>query len=264
MGSSITSVISPKWLAHAHELFPVFESASPFPHLVLDDFLVEDQARAMLSEFPSEQSMPNSRDYVFAAKRELSSIEGAGPACLRFYQAVISPEFTAFLGDLTGLELFVDPAFHGGGFHQGGDGSFLDMHVDFNIHPMHNDWRRMLNILVYLCPDWDPAWGGDLLIKRHVQDEPMVVPVGFNRAVIMRTADDTYHGFRRMQLPAGVTRKSVATYAYELVGDRHIPAHTTRWVPEEAGAAKRALARHYDAVVGWKQRLMPSRTAKNR
>jgi hypothetical protein len=34
-----------------------------------------------------------------------------------------------------GRPLLVDPTFHGGGFHQGGYGSYLDPHVDFNIRP---------------------------------------------------------------------------------------------------------------------------------
>ena len=39
------------------------------------------------------------------------------------------------------------------------------MHVDFNIHPEHPEWLRTLNILVYLTKDWDPEWGGQLLLK---------------------------------------------------------------------------------------------------
>src|SRR5207302_6775883 len=128
--------------------------------------------------------------------------------------------------------LFVDPVFHGGGFHQGGDGSFLDMHTDFNIHPLHPDWLRMLNILIYLNRDWEEAWGGHLLIKARIDQEPVAIAPAFNRAVIMLTAAHTYHGYRRMALPAGVTRKSIATYAYREIEAGSLATRTTGWVPE--------------------------------
>jgi Rps23 Pro-64 3,4-dihydroxylase Tpa1-like proline 4-hydroxylase len=262
--SGLGTVISPKWLGQVAQLRSSFVTATPFSHVVLDDFLVESQAQAMLEEFPTIDSMPQSRDYVFGDKRELSSLEHAGPASVRYYQAMTSQDFTAFLGDLTGLPLFVDPNFHGGGFHQGGDGSFLDMHVDFNIHPMHGNWQRMLNILLYLCPDWKPEFGGDLQIKSRVEEEPTSIALGFNRAVIMLTADNTYHGFRKMHPPTGVTRKSIATYAYQIVSNPDVIAHTTRWVPDNAGVTKRILARHFDTLVRIKQRAFTSRTARNR
>ena len=66
----------------------------------------------------------------------------------------MSDEFAGIVGTITGRKLFVDPAFHGGGFHQGGDGSLLDTHVDFNIHPKHDDWLRVLNLLLYMNKDW--------------------------------------------------------------------------------------------------------------
>src|SRR5262249_56627219 len=104
---------------------------------------------------------------------------------------------------------------HGGGFHQGGDGSFLDTHVDFNIHPRHEDWLRVLNILLYLNKDWPPEYGGDLLVRRNPADEPRSIAPVFNRCVIMLTSDDTYHGYRKMTLPPGETRQAIAADAYE-------------------------------------------------
>lgn len=257
--------ISDRWLEAAPRLRRDFEKAQPFPLVVLDDFLVPELARQLLNEFPPLEEMPVSRDYVFGSKHELSSVESSGIAGSRFHQTMLSARFARFLRELTGFDVFVDPQFHGGGFHQGGDGSFLDMHVDFNIHPLHHDWRRTLNILVYLCPHWQDSHGGHLLIKGKPEDEPRAIPVGFNRAVIMLTADHTYHGYRPMTLPPGVTRKSVATYAYmKIAPSEGISPHTTRWVPEEAGRLKRTFARHYESVVRLKEHVSPSRTARNR
>ena len=123
------------------------------------------------------------------------------------------------------------------------------MHVDFNIHPLHPDWLRTLNILLYLSPGWKDEWGGELLVKARPDDGPRVIAPTFNRAVIMLTDAHTYHGYRAMRLPAGVTRRSIATYAYRRVGDEQVVPRTTGWVPDDAGPLKRALARHYDTLV---------------
>ncbi|RBY86136.1 2OG-Fe(II) oxygenase [Blastococcus sp. TF02A-26] len=252
------------WIDRAEELAERFRTASPFPLLVIDDFLDTATARALLAEFPAPDAMPRSRDYVFGNKHELSSVAEQGPTSRAFYDALMGPEFQRFISTLTGTELFVDPAFHGGGFHQSGDGGFLDTHVDFNMHPLHPDWKRTLNVLLYLNEDWRPEYDGRLLVKNGADGETRAIEPLFNRGLIMVTDDRTYHGFARMSLPPGVTRKSIATYAYELVPEGSVVARTTGWAPEAAGVFKRTFARHYDRAVRIKTRVLGSATAKNR
>jgi hypothetical protein len=252
------------WINRAEELSTEFRSASPFPLLVIDDFLDTAVAEALLNEFPAPDAMPKSRDYVFGDKHELSSVAEQGPTSKAFYDALMGDQFKQFISTLTGKDLFVDPAFHGGGFHQSGDGGFLDTHVDFNMHPLHSDWLRTLNVLLYLNKDWKPEYDGRLLIKNGPDGETRAIEPLFNRGLIMVTDDRTFHGFKKMSLPAGVTRKSIATYAYELVPEGSVTARTTGWSPEKAGLMKRTFARHYDRAVKVKTTLFGSATAKNR
>lgn len=252
------------WVDRGAAFAEEFRSAAPFPLLVIDDFLETAAADAVLSEFPYPEAMPKSRDYVFGDKHELSSVAEQGPASRRLYEALMGEQFRLFLCALTGKELFVDPAFHGGGFHQSGDGGYLDTHVDFNVHPLHNDWLRTLNILLYLNKDWRDEYDGRLLIKAHLDDEPRAIEPLFNRGVIMISDERTYHGFRKMTLPPGVTRKSIATYAYQHIAIGSTKPRTTGWSPEGAGTVKRSIARHYDTAVRMKTRFFGSATARNR
>jgi Rps23 Pro-64 3,4-dihydroxylase Tpa1-like proline 4-hydroxylase len=252
------------WIDRADELKAEFESGDPFPLLVIDDFLDQDTAEGLLAEFPEPDAMPKSRDYMFGDKHELSSVAEQGPVSKSFYDALMGEDFKAFIGTLTGKELFVDPAFHGGGFHQSGDGGFLDTHVDFNMHPLHDNWLRTLNVLLYLNKDWKDDYDGRLLIKAKPGDEPRAIKPVFNRGLIMVTDDHTFHGFRKMTLPPGVTRKSIATYAYELVEEGSQVARTTGWAPEDGNVVKRSLAKHYDTAVKLKTKFFGSATAKNR
>jgi hypothetical protein len=149
----------------------------------------------------------------------------------------------------------VDPAFHGGGFHQGGDGSFLDTHVDFNIHPKHSDWLRVLNLLLYMNKDWPAEYDGALLVRTDPKNEPRAILPLFNRAVFMLTSDNTFHGYRKMTLPPGQSRKSVAGYAYELIEEGSLKPRTTSWSPEEGGVVKKTLAKHWTGLAAAKNKL---------
>jgi hypothetical protein len=251
------------WIEHGTDLVAAFRSARPFPHVVIDSFLDPALARALVDEFPAIDEMPKSRDYVFSDKRELSSVERS-PSGARFAALMTGPAFRAVVEQLTGeTGLFVDPAFHGGGYHQGSDGSFLDLHTDFNVHPLHPSWLRTLNVLLYLNDDWHESYGGHLLIRSSPVEEPVTIAPLMNRAVIMETSDRTYHGYRRMSLPPGVSRRSVAAYVYGTT-EQAVVTRTTSWVPESAGASKRLLARYYNRLARVKNRLFGSGTAKNR
>lgn len=252
------------WINNVDSLAKEFDAAEPFPVLVIDNFLDNEVAEALLQEFPLPDRMPKSRDYMFGDKRELSSVERQGPVSKELYDSLMSEEFRTFISQLTKRELFVDPAFHGGGFHQSGNGGYLDTHVDFNMHPEHDDWLRTLNILLYMNKDWRPEYDGRLLIRNSPTAKPRAIEPIFNRGVFMLTNDSTYHGFERMTLPEGVTRKSIATYAYESVEVGSIKARTTGWAPVGGGPMKRAIARHYDALVRTKTRFLGSATSKNR
>jgi hypothetical protein len=252
------------WIERGTELAAEFQNGDPFPLLLIDDFLDEGTAEALLAEFPAPDAMPKSRDYMFGDKHELSSVAEQGPTSRSFYDALMGTQFQTFLQQISGKDLFVDPAFHGGGFHQSGDGGFLDTHVDFNMHPLHDDWLRTINILLYLNKDWQPEYDGRLLIKAKPGDEPRAVEPLFNRGLIMVTDDHTFHGFKKMSLPPGVTRKSIATYAYEKVAVGSQKARTTGWSPETGGVLKKTFARHYDGAVKVKTKLFGSATAKNR
>jgi hypothetical protein len=243
------------WVDRVDELAAEFSSAKPFPVLVLDGFVTDEVAEGLLAEFPAIDAMARSNDYMFGEKRESPTLANGGATCKRYHDMLLSEEFAGILSRLAGRTLFVDSSFHGGGFHQGGSGSFLDTHVDFNIHPHHEDWLRTLNLLLYLNKDWKPEYDGSLLIRTDPAQEPRSIAPLFNRGVIMLTSDRTYHGYRRMTLPEGVTRKSIAAYAYELIPAGSQKMRTTSWAPEDAGIVKRSLAKHWTGLAATRDKV---------
>ncbi len=114
--------------------------------------------------------------------------------------------------------LVPDPYLNGAGIHSTGPGGFLKMHADFNWHKQLRLYRR-LNLLIYLNRDWDEKWGGNLDLAYGTDDGELDVQKSvyphFNTTVLFTTDDTSFHGQpEAMDLPAGITRNSIALYYY--------------------------------------------------
>jgi len=240
-----------------------FLLAKPFSYLAIDDFCDTAKAMQLYSEIPDIQT--KSRDYVFAANKfEKSKIRDISPLFSELCDDLLSERFGKFLQYITNQPVFVDEAFHGGGIHQGKKNSFLDMHLDFNYHPMHKNWYRYLNLLLYLNKDWKPEYGGQLKLRDLRTNEETAVAVPFNRMVIQLTNNYTLHGYDITHFPEGNYRTSIASYAYS-VHQHHIEKpRTTDWHVGDSGSPiKKLMAKIYDPAVKIKNKLFGSSTAKN-
>ena len=211
-----------------------FREAEPYPHLVMDDFLIKDRARELFEVFPGPDDAMV-WDHFGAQGYEVklgSSAERAFPDQLRMaIHDLNSGIFIRFLEQLTGIDhLLPDPHLRGGGIHLSRRGDHLGIHADFNWHDGLEAHRR-LNLLIYLNPDWQTGFGGELELwdttasKMHRRVEPV-----FNRAVLFTTRSDTFHGHPNpWAAPDGIHRRSIAMYYYttQRPADELRPAHST-------------------------------------
>lgn len=205
-----------------------FRSARPFPHLAVEGFLHDHVARALEAEFPRvDHTLWKHHLHLNSHKFACNRLDAMPPLFQAVLRELNSPPVLRHLEALTGIDdLLPDDGLEGGGLHQSVRGGFLEIHADFNYHPVTRLHRR-LNLLVYLNREWDPAWDGDLELwssdmSRRVRS---ITPV-LNRAVLFATTDVAYHGHPRpLAAPPGVTRKSLALYYYTRVRPE---AETTR------------------------------------
>ena len=241
-----------------------FLAASPFQFVVFDGLLHAyslDQLQAAIAK-PFEQNRSN--DYLFAKNKfENPAFADAGGVMAEIKAELLSERFAACISSIFGEKLFVDSSFLGGGIHQGGKGSFLDMHADFSRHPVHHDWVRELNILLYLNRDYREEFGGHLeLLNSQTGETGRVAPLE-NRLVLMYTKGHTLHGYKRINFPDGAYRTSLAAYAYALDSDYDaVPVRTTLWKPNDASIGKSVVAKFSPVLVRIKNALFGSATAR--
>lgn len=245
----------------------IFLEAKPFEHLVIDNFCHPMKIEKALSTIPDAVDVGHnkSKDYVFAKNKfEKSEFNLLGPELAELKKDLLSSRFSAWLSEITMQEIFIDPKFHGGGLHQGGEGSFLDMHADFNYHPENLSWFRNVNILLYLNKNWIPEYRGELklLDGRKKDSTPHLVEPIFNRAVIMFTREHTLHGYDKINFPANTYRTSIAAYGYTETGKKG-NLRTTVWMPDNSNFAKRFLGKLMPTLVKLKTSIFGSGTKKN-
>jgi Rps23 Pro-64 3,4-dihydroxylase Tpa1-like proline 4-hydroxylase len=194
-------------------------TAHPFPHLILDDFLDSNVAFKIVDEFPSfgDESW---RVYnnVLEIKKILNHWDKFGPYTYRLFDYLNSAQFISILEKIVDCRLYADPGLNGGGLHTHSAGGKLNVHLDYSIHPK-TKLQRKINLLIYLTPNWDESWGGELGFWHPNQssdgpgDLAMKITPRFNRAVIFDTTKNSWHGLPDpISSPEDVCRNSLAVY----------------------------------------------------
>ena len=236
------SIIATPALAAQESLSHAFATARPFRHVVIDGFLEPGFAARLVEDFPrfEERYARNEMGEIGgkAVRMDVRDISDAYRELDRYLQ---SSEFLGYVSRITGIpDLLYDPDYVGGGTHENRDGQSLAPHVDFNYHP-RTKWHRRLNLIVYLNPEWEESWGGNIEFHSdpwNVAENQMtrVLPL-LNRAVIFETTETSWHGFSPIRLPPdrrGLSRLSFAVYLYttERPAAETEVSHATVYVPD--------------------------------
>ena len=112
----------------------------------------------------------------------------------------------------TGIrDLADDPTMHGGGLHVMGNDSWLQGHVDYQLHPKLPGRERRLNLIAFVHPTWRPQYGGRLLLMNSTGQTVTAIDPLPGRLVVFETGDASYHGVQRVAGDAP-PRVSAAVY----------------------------------------------------
>jgi len=214
------------------DLSEIYNSAEPYPHIVIDDFLPPAVLDRCLAEFPRE-TVTAEESFNRAQERLKTSFNPDTLSSFgrQLFYSFNSKPFIQMLENITGIKgLIPDPYFLGAGFHQILQGGYLSVHADFNHHKLM-DLERRINVLIYLNKDWRPEYGGllELWTNDMTRCARSVVPM-FNRCVIFNTTSNSNHGNPEpINHPERVPRRSIALYYYTSTWNADQREHTTQF-----------------------------------
>ena len=155
-------MINTEYKNNVHSDVVRFFQAEPFNHLILDNFIENQdfiqEVSKEVRDIPNENYDFNEHYGVQIKKRGLSQLERLPEKTrklVEFFQSSIMIDYLEKITGITGL--ISDPELLGGGVHKMDSGGHLAVHVDFNIH-MNTGYHRRVNALLYLNPDWQKEW----------------------------------------------------------------------------------------------------------
>ena len=225
-----------------------YQTATPFPHIVMEDFVDANVLRGIVEQFPDRDG----RTYFDRAqerfKYQFDPNTVDSPRVRNLLAELNSEPFLAFLSAMTGIEgLISDPYYSGGGLHETLAGGHLSVHADFNVHKEMQVERR-LNLLIYLNDDWPEAYGGQLELwdKKMRAAAKSVLPV-LGRAVVFNTTLQSFHGQPTpLACPPDRSRRSIATYYYTAFPkDGSAPTRSTAFQPRPGSEDVTDWKTHY-------------------
>jgi Rps23 Pro-64 3,4-dihydroxylase Tpa1-like proline 4-hydroxylase len=201
-----------------------FIETKPFSSITFDRFFPDEQLELVRNEVLSipeyewiaklNKSVNEEDNKFFTKKKAFNAVDKMGSATRELIEFMNSRIMVSFLEDITGIYgLRSDPLLYGGGLHKISEGGRLSIHADFNMHPRTHLYRRV-NLILYLNKDWIPDYNGELEFWNEDMTECWRrVPPIFNKMVIFRNTDTSYHGHPSPWL-APFDRLSIALYYY--------------------------------------------------
>jgi Rps23 Pro-64 3,4-dihydroxylase Tpa1-like proline 4-hydroxylase len=197
-----------------------YQSKKPFRYVMFENFFLPEQAEIIHRAYPTIQDGKwDGTTYLDQKNKFQKTSFEPGSVMDKVFHEMNSEEFLNWLQDVTEIEdkLLGDNDLFGGGLHQSTNGAYLNVHVDYNIHPK-TKFHRRLNVLVYMNKDWKDEYEGHIELWDLSQGDKILLgkyAPTFNRCVIFETNEISFHGHPKpLNTPKDVNRKSIATYYY--------------------------------------------------
>ena len=204
------------WVNHTNELSSLFVNAQPFPNIILRNFLDGAYAEMIFNDFPMDIENDKWHKYYnpIEVKFARDDINNLSDPIRNIFYMLSSDAMIKKMCELTKINnLECDEYLHGAGLHIHPRRGRLNLHLDYEKHPITGKKRR-LNIILYMSKDWNDDWHGQTeLWDRDVQTCLKTSRVEFNTAIVFVTDETSWHGVPEpINCPEDVYRKTIAYY----------------------------------------------------
>lgn len=218
-----------------------FNNKKPFRYVYFDGFFDDEIAEDIYLNYPLiKNGIWDGTTYLDQKNKFTKTKFKSGSIFQNVFKELNSSFFLRWLEELTNIEskLIGDDDLFGGGLHQSVKGAFLNVHVDYNIHPK-TGFHRRLNVIIYMNKNWKASYEGHLeLWNKTKKNQKLIESISpdFNRCVIFETNEISFHGHpKKLNTPLEINRKSLATYYYSKTRpkDEIAPNHNTIYLNTE-------------------------------
>jgi Rps23 Pro-64 3,4-dihydroxylase Tpa1-like proline 4-hydroxylase len=203
-----------EWTKDLNILNKKFLNALPFEHIVIDNFLSESYANIIHDSFPETFDDWYKYENPIEVKYTYDDIDKINEQLNNYFYYLSSNKMVDIFRKLTNIsDLTYDEYLNGAGLHCHPKYGRLNIHLDYEKHPITNKERR-LNVILFLSKKWDPSWNGqNELWDKHAKKCIVKTDILFNRAIIFKTNDISWHGLSgKILCPEDHFRKSLAYY----------------------------------------------------
>jgi hypothetical protein len=191
----------------------IYKTATPWPHLVLEDLVDPEFVAAA-----ETQEITRALDLELQKEQGIVRAESAevGDAAKEIQDSLLTPEVIDFLERVTGIpDLIGDPTHALAGLYVSPPGAFQALHRDFRRHPITKTYHRV-NVLVFLNSDWKEEYGGELELwpaNRSACGQRIRPEAG--RVVIFETTPTSFHAIPEpVRCPPGRARMALSSCYY--------------------------------------------------
>jgi len=202
------------WIHNIDNLKNNFLCAKPFEHVIIDNFLNNDYAEKIAHLFPDDLSKWHKYCNPIEVKYAYDNINVLPTDLKDYFYMMSCGQFIDIVKSITNIpDLEYDPYLHGAGLHRHGNHGKLDIHLDYEKHPYSGKERR-INVILFLSKDWKEDWNGaSELWNKDVSECVQKTHIKFNRAIIFKTNDISWHGMPdKIKCPENKYRSSLAYY----------------------------------------------------
>jgi hypothetical protein len=205
------------WINNIDNYNNLFKNAQPYSYVIIDNFFDNQTIDMINKEFPLPHETMMKHDWKYyhnpiEHKYTLNKFEDL-PIIKKVFDKLNDDETINYLKKITDIHnLENDPHLHGAGIHAYPNKGKLDIHLDYNIHPIIKKERR-INLIIYLNENWKNEYGGFLELYDINRENPIQINPSFNSALLFKTNDFSYHGLpNKINCDDNNYRKSIANY----------------------------------------------------
>ena len=185
--------------------------------VVIDKFLNDNIVNKISDTFPEDYNNKNWFYYENPLEvKYLNSSINTYPEKIKNLYYILSTDYMVnIFSQITDIkDLEYDTTLYGSSIQSMPRYGRLNLHLDYEKHPLLKNKERRLNIILYLNKTWKDEWNGDTeLWNTCVAKCVMSQKIKYNSAIIFETNNTSWHGVpKKIMCPDNMSRKTLAYY----------------------------------------------------